>query len=379
MINNMRSSLLVWCTTILCSQQVIVHSFTPALHHPHQQQQHHYNSSPHLQHRLTQAFRSDVDASRYILLSTKSRSSTKLKNGIIDLDFEEEEDDENSFLIPKVYPQRWVQLAYLSLLALVSDWVCFSTAAAPSTFEQAFPGHSSAGLIDIFLYTNVLSCFLVTDIVAKVGLGKAIKGASVLMGLGCLLRSGFSTTDLVPYEALLAGTVLVGAAQPFFQCTPPMLSATWFASDERATSTATAINFNQIGIATAFLVGGSMASDSVGLEHYFGLISVIAVALSAGTVLQFQDKPLSPPSSSEIEKIIKNEKEPPFLESVQKFFKTPGFTRPLVAFICSISITNIVGAFIDEVLERGGIIDQLQIDLAGAGFELAILVGGIGE
>jgi MFS family permease len=43
----------------------------------------------------------------------------------------------------------------------------------------------------------------------------------------------------------------------------------------------------------------------------------------------------------------------------------------------SISITNIVGAFIDEVMERGGVTEQLSIDLAGAGFEFAILIGGI--
>lgn len=34
------------------------------------------------------------------------------------------------------------------------------------------------------------SCFLVTDVVAKLGLGTSIKGAAVLMTLGCLLRSG---------------------------------------------------------------------------------------------------------------------------------------------------------------------------------------------
>ena len=81
--------------------------------------------------------------------------------------------------------------------------------------------------------------------------------------------------------------------------------------------------------------------------------------------------------SSEIEKLIKGEKEPPFFESVKKFFSTPGFIKPLSAFIMSISITNIVGAFIDEVLERGGVTEQLSIDLAGAGFEFAILLGGI--
>ena len=322
-----------------------------------------------------------------------SRKSTQLFNG-----FTNGETDYTK-LKPKVYQKRWVQLAYLSLLALLSDWICFSVAAAPSTFESAYAGHSAANLIDIFLFTNVASCFLVTDTVSKFGLEKAIKGASLLMATGCILRSGVSFLDpilstlgltatsiadnaassagLVPYWSLLAGTVLVGAAQPFFQCTPPMLSATWFAADERATSTAIALNFNQIGIATAFLVGGGMATSMEGLSHYFTLISIACTAVMIGTFLQFEEKPPSPPSSSEIEKLIKGEKEPPFFESVQKFFKTPGFVRPLSAFIMSISITNIVGTFIDEVLERGGVTDQLGIDLAGAGFEFDILLGGI--
>jgi len=155
------------------------------------------------------------------------------------------------------------------------------------------------------------------------------------------------------------------------------LSATWFASDERATSTAVALNFNQIGIAVAFIVGGGMGTTVSGLSDYFNIISLVCLAVTVGTFLQFQNRPPSPPSTSEISKFLSGETEPPFLESVQKFFKTPGFSRPLAAFICSIAITNIVGAFIDEVLERGGITDQTTIDFAGAGFELAILLGGI--
>jgi FLVCR family feline leukemia virus subgroup C receptor-related protein len=282
---------------------------------------------------------------------------------------------------PQVYPQRWVQLGYLSILALLSDWICFSVAAAPETFERSFDGHSAASLIDIFLFTNVASCFLVTDVVAKIGLQRSIQGAAILMTVGCWFRSGFAflvpmahavgiqddaplllaanrfATDtansggLVPYPLIIIGTLLVGAAQPFFQCTPPLLSAQWFAADERATSTAVALNFNQIGIATAFLVGGAMATDPVGLEQYFGLVAVLCTIVAVGTVLQFQNLPPTPPSSSELEKLRRNEKEPPFLESVQTFFATPGFTRPLAAFVCSITITNVVGVRFCSVLE----------------------------
>jgi len=291
---------------------------------------------------------------------------------------------------PQVVPQRWVQLAYLSLLALMSDWVCFSVAAAPSTFESNF-GHSASSIIDIFLFTNVATSFLVTDIVSKFGLQRAIQGAAIFMTAGCWIRSGFGFVPnisfsnsvvetgniLVDYPWIVAGTVLVGIAQPFFQCTPPLLSAKWFANNERSTSTAIALNFNQIGIATAFLVGGGMATDTVGLENYFGVIACATTIVTIGTLLQFQNEPPFPPSSSELEKLIRGEEEPPFLESVQKFFATKGFSRALAAFICSISITNVVGAFIDDVMERGGVTGQFQIDLAGAGFELAIVAGGI--
>ena len=209
-----------------------------------------------------------------------------------------------SKITPQVVPQRWVQLAYLSLLALLSDWVCFSVAAAPSTFESNF-GHSAASIIDIFLFTNVATSFLVTDIVSRFGLQRAIQGAALFMTAGCWLRSGFGFVStsmlsngvsdtgniLVDYPWIVAGTVLVGIAQPFFQCTPPLLSAKWFANNERSTSTAIALNFNQIGIATAFLVGGGMATDTVGLENYFGIIACITTIVTVGTLLQFENEP----------------------------------------------------------------------------------------
>lgn len=247
---------------------------------------------------------------------------------------------------PKVFPQRWVQLAYLSLLALLSDWVCFSVAAAPNTFESSFPGHSASSVIDIFLFTNVATSFLVTDIVAKFGLQRAVQGAALFMAAGCWCRSGLgfvSDSSLVQYPLILVGTVLVGIAQPFFQCTPPLLSAKWFANNERSTSTAIALNFNQVGIATAFLIGGGMATTSSGLEMYFGLIAVMTTLVTMGTLVQFENEPPVPPSSSELEKLINDEKEPPFIDSVKIFFSTKGFTRPLAAFICSITITNVVG------------------------------------
>lgn len=236
-----------------------------------------------------------IHKSKAFILSPKRRELSVLR-GTSDRGDIRLVDDTGKPVVPRVYPQRWTQLIYLSLLALLSDWICFSVAATPSVYENAF-AHSAASLIDIFLFTNVVSCFAVTDVVARVGLQRSVQAAAVLMMLGCWLRSGlfFLTGTVVPYPLLVAGTILVGAAQPFFQCTPPLLSAMWFAPQERATSTAVALNFNQIGIATAFLVGGMMATTISGMESYFGLISVVCSLVTLGTLVQFENEPLIPP------------------------------------------------------------------------------------
>jgi hypothetical protein len=195
-----------------------------------------------------------------LLVSSRSTGTTATRRQLFNFNGEQDREAPPVELTvetkPQVYQQRWIQLAYLSALALLSDWICFSVAATPDVYEKAF-SHSAASIIDIFLFTNVGTCFVVTDTVNRWGLQKSVQAASVLMAVGCWFRSGTSFLPVIPgaehlvsYTSVVIGTVLVGAAQPFFQCTPPVLSATWFAPSERATSTAVALNFNQIGIAT---------------------------------------------------------------------------------------------------------------------------------
>ena len=300
---------------------------------------------------------------------------------------------------PVLYGQRWVQLAFLALLALLSDLVCFSVAATPATWSKVF-GQDPASLIDIFLFTNVFSCFIEPFVIRNFGLRTPIVGAAMLMAVGCWLRSGvpFLGDGLPGYSTVVIGTMLVAVAQPFFQCTPPLLSATWFAPDERALSTAVAINFNQVGIATAFIAGGAFGGSEAGLKDYFVIITIASTVVAAASLLFFQEKPPTPPSASELEKLLaekesgalkqetgsegRKEKKQPgpgdtFLVEAQKLLATPGFIPPLLAFVTSIAVTNVVGAFMDLKLQRAGFSDQMEVDLAGAGFEVAIVIGGI--
>ena len=125
---------------------------------------------------------------------------------------DEDGDDEEKIIL---YSQRWVQLGYLACLALISDWVCFSVAATPGTWDSIFH-RSPETLIDVFLFTNVAFCFLEPQIVGKFGLRNVVVSAAALMTFGCALRSVLEFNDIIPFASFIpsyneevVGTILV--------------------------------------------------------------------------------------------------------------------------------------------------------------------------
>ncbi|EKX47104.1 hypothetical protein GUITHDRAFT_159575 [Guillardia theta CCMP2712] len=298
-----------------------------------------------------------------------------------------------------LYDDRWVQLGLLSLLALLSDWACFAAVGGPKTWVSSFH-HNPDELIDLFLFSNVISCFLFTDVSRRFGLKKSVTWAAGLMTLGCALRSGLSFLPpfdrydwVVPdYLFEITGTILIGIAQPFFQCSPPQLSATWFGSNERALATAVCLNANQLGIATAFVVGGTMLNGKVpeALDEYLTMITFASLAVFGGTVAWFKDRPPTPPTSSAARAAKEEDARQKALaegKDVGPFFTYPqtalsllsnkGFLPPLAAFVASIGVTNVVSAFTSETMHRAGFVREAIIDEIGAGFQVAIMLGGI--
>jgi hypothetical protein len=289
-------------------------------------------------------------------------------------------------LLPTLYPQRWVQLGYISLFSLISSWVCFSAVTSLDTFSQV-TGHEFSELVTLFFVANVASCFLYTDVTRFIGLRGSVIGAAVVMSTGCLLRSGIPFVGgLPPFPALQLGTLLVGAAQPFFRCSPALLSATWFGAQERTTATATALNFNQLGIALAFLLGGTLGDTPDGLAQYFSIITVAAYAVTVGSVIQFKERPPSPPSASAVIREVQQDARAlqgpkqfawTFPEAAADLFAKGPVFAPLAAFVASYGVTNIIATFTDSSLRRAGFLQDLDIDLSGAAFQLAIVLGSI--
>lgn len=121
-----------------------------------------------------------------------------------------------------------------------------------------------------------------------------------------------------------------------------------------------------------------MASSAEGLSSYFSVIAISAAVLATGAFFQFRERPPTPPSESAAARLAQSEYDVDnFLVTARKLLATPGFLPPLCAFVASIGVSNVVSAFIEETLREAGFVSQGTIDVVGAGFQAAIVIGGI--
>lgn len=205
----------------------------------------------------------------------------------------------------RVYWQRWIMLFYMSLLNLLSDWTCYSVAPIALLTVEAFGEIDPEKLVVVFLGANAVATACEPIILARLGLRRTVLFGSLLLMIGSIVKSGgvppILKSDLQMGHdewRLYFGFFLVGLSQPLYQCTPALLSASWFPEEERTMATGVALNANQLGIGFAFIFGTVLVGEKEDIIPYFGLLSTISTIAFLGTLIQFDDAPPTPPSSS---------------------------------------------------------------------------------
>ena len=222
----------------------------------------------------------------------------------------------------KVYKERWLMLFYLSLLNLLSDWTGLSVAPIATITSRAYnsdddyiyANDNNAGmyiqpeaLVTVFLIASSIGTALEPWILGRLGLRRTVVFGAFCNMIGNLVKSGglppfLTVTSLLHglygTYALYLGFFLVGFAQPLFQCTPALLSASWFPEEERTLATSIALNANQLGVGLAFIVGALYVQSPSQIANYFSLLSFFSVLAFVGTALQLDDAPPTPPSGS---------------------------------------------------------------------------------
>lgn len=205
----------------------------------------------------------------------------------------------------KVYWARWIMLMYMSLLNLLSDWTCYSVAPIALLTQEAFGDLDPETLVTIFLAANAFASACEPIILSRLGLRRTVLFGALLLMVGSIIKSGGMPPIIQPdlekgrgEWRVYVGFFLVGLSQPLYQCTPALLSASWFPEHERTMATGVALNANQLGIGFAFIFGTLLVANSDDIPAYFGLLSLISTITFFGTLFQFEDAPPTPPSDS---------------------------------------------------------------------------------
>ncbi|KAL7578379.1 hypothetical protein ACA910_012781 [Epithemia clementina (nom. ined.)] len=205
----------------------------------------------------------------------------------------------------KVYWQRWIMLLYMSVLNLLSDWTCYSVAPIALLTKEAFGEVDPEELVTIFLAANAVASACEPIILSRLGLRRTVLFGALLLMIGSMIKSGgmppIIQANLEKGHSewqIYIGFFMVGLSQPLYQCTPALLSASWFPERERTMATGVALNANQLGIGFAFIFGTLLVADSDDIPGYFGLLSIVSTVAFFGTLFQFDDAPPTPPSDS---------------------------------------------------------------------------------
>ena len=214
----------------------------------------------------------------------------------------------------------------MSILNLLSDWTCYSVAPIALLTEEAFGEINAEQLVVVFLIANGMATACEPIILSRLGLRRTILFGSLLLMIGSIIKSGgmppIIQADLKKGQGewrVYLGFFLVGLSQPLYQCTPALLSASWFPEAERTLATGVALNSNQLGIGFAFIFGTMLVESSDDIPKYFGLLSILSTLTFLGTLIQFDDAPPTPPSDTA--KVIRGTLEAN-LPSVQSLFET---------------------------------------------------------
>jgi MFS family permease len=171
--------------------------------------------------------------------------------------------------------------------------------------EEAFGGINPEQLVVVFLCANGLGTACEPIILSRLGLRRTVLFGALLLMIGSIIKSGgmppIIQANLQKGEGewrVYLGFFLVGLSQPLYQCTPALLSASWFPERERTLATGVALNSNQLGIGCAFIFGTLLVKTSDDIPGYFGLLSIISTLTFLGTLIQFDDAPPTPPSDT---------------------------------------------------------------------------------
>jgi len=193
-------------------------------------------------------------------------------------------------IVDDLHPSRWAMLFYLSMLNLLSGWLCFSVAPVATILEGDINVES---LVSLFLIASAVATFFAPTTLSHLGLRRTVLLGAFLLLVG--LKVCCASLDLA--KKLHIGFIIAGLSQPLYQITPIYVVTAWFPPNEHAVMLTIVLKGNEIGVLFSFLCGTFLVSSDNDILPYFQCISLISTILFIAIAFHFEEAPPTTPTN----------------------------------------------------------------------------------
>ena len=192
----------------------------------------------------------------------------------------------------ELHPSRWSMLFYMSLLNLLSGWICFSVAPVAIIMGEDIAVES---LVSLFLIASAVATFWAPVTLSRLGLRRTVLLGALLLVVS--LKVCCASPDFVERRELLhVGFMIAGLSQPLYQITPIFVLTAWFPHYEHMTMLRIVLKSNQLGVMFSFIFGPFLVSSDDDILPYFQSISLITTILFIAVAFHFEEVPPVPPT-----------------------------------------------------------------------------------
>ncbi|TQV98104.1 hypothetical protein V2A60_006208 [Cordyceps javanica] len=266
----------------------------------------------------------------------------------------------------RTYKRRWFGLIQLVLMNIVVSW-CWLSYAPVADKSATYYGVSNNDINWISI--AFFFAFVVATVPAIIALHRspriAIIASAVLMLIGNWIRyAGSKDRSGGQYSYAMAGTIVIGLAQPFVLGAPSAYSDLWFTTRGRLAATAVTSLANPFGSALGQLINPLWVSSTGDISNMVLYVAIIA-SVACVPSLVIPSRPPSPPGpTGETPKIELRASARAVLSSLELWLM-------LIPFFIFVGFFNSFNSLLNQILVPYGFTD----DEAGIGGAVSIAVG----
>jgi len=263
----------------------------------------------------------------------------------------------------RVYGYRWVVLGVFMFvnLAIQMLWITYAPITTPAA-EYYGVTDSQIGLLAMsFMIVFIPLSIPVSWVIDKYGFRLAVSIGAILMAVFAILRGLVGAN----YTLVLACTIGIAIAQPFFLNSWTKVPANWFSINERATAVGLITLSNLVGTALGMLLTPILTEQMSipSVQLIFGGVAAISALLF---IILSREHPLTPPCppGMEVRSLM--------LDGLKQIVKSVPFWLFVIVYFVGLGLFNGISTWVLNIIQPRG------FDPTDAGTLGAVMVfGGI--